>query len=338
MTKNYRPVSLLPVCGKMFEKIIYNSLFRYLEDKNLLNCNQSGFRPGDSCVHQLLSITHEICKVFDANSTLEVRGVFLDLSKAFDKVWHGSLIYKLKRLGICRKYYGLIHSFLNDRHQRVVLNGQCSNWPKSKAGVLQGSTLGPLLFLVYIKDLPEDLATNAKPIADDTSRFSVVHDSMLSSVSVDNDLLKISQWACQWKMIFNPDVSKQAQEVIFFRKGITTNHATVYFNNDPVIRENFQKHLGLFLDSKLNFSGHINEKIKKATKNINVIRKMNLSLPRSSLLTIYKSFVRPHLDNHGVIYDQPNNSSLSDKIESVQYNAVLAITGGVRGTSKEKLY
>ena len=139
-------------------------------------------------------------------------------------------------------------------------------------------------------------------------------------------------------MIFNPGVSKQAQEVVFSRKGITTNHATVYFNNDPVIRENFQKHLGLFLDSKLNFSGHINEKIKKTTKDINVIRKMNLPLPRSSPLTIYKSFVRPHLDYGDGIYDQPNNSSLSDKIESVQYNAVLAITGAIRGTSKEKLY
>ena len=117
-----------------------------------------------------------------------------------------------------------------------------------------------------------------------------------------------------------------------------STHATVYFNNDPVIRENFQKHLGLFLDSILNFSGHINEKIKKATKGINVIRKMNLSLPRSSLLTIYKSFVRPHLDYGDVIYDQPNNASLSDKIESAQCNAVLAVTGAIRGTSKEKLY
>ena len=139
-------------------------------------------------------------------------------------------------------------------------------------------------------------------------------------------------------MNFNPDVAKQAQEVVFSREGIATNHATVYFNNDLVIRENFQKHLGLFLDSNLNFSGHINEKIKKATKGINVIRKMNLPLPRSSLLTIYKSFVRPHLDYGDVIYDQPNNSSLSDKIGSVQYNAVLAITGAIRGTSKEKLY
>ena len=247
-------------------------------------------------------------------------------------------MYKLKRSGICGKYYGLIHSLLNDRHQRVVLNGRCSNWSKIKAGVPQGSIMGALLFLVYINDLPESLTTNAKLFPDDTSLFSVVHDSTLSSVSLNNDLLKISQWAYQRKMTFNPDVSKQAQKVVFSRKGITTNHATVYFNNDPVIRENFQKHLGLFLDSKLNFSGHINEKIKKATKGINFIRKMNLSLPRFSLLTIYKSFVRPHLDYGDVIYDQPNNSSLSDKIESVQYNAVLAITGAIRGTSREKLY
>ena len=83
---------------------------------------------------------------------------------------------------------------------------------------------------------------------------------------------------------------------------------------------------------------HINEKIEKATKGVNVIRKMNLLLPRSSLLTIYKSFVRPHLDYGDVIYDQPNNSRLSDKTESVQYNAALAITGAIRGTSKDKLY
>ena len=94
----------------------------------------------------------------------------------------------------------------------------------------------------------------------------------------------------------------------------------------------------MFLDSKLNLSGHFNEKIEKAIKGINVIRKMNLSLPRSSLLPMYKSFVRPHLDYGDVIYDQPNSSSLSDKIKSVQHNAVLSITGAIRGTSKEKLY
>ena len=86
LIKNYRPLSLLPICSKIFEKVIFNSLFKYLDDNNLLNSNQSGFRPGDSCVHQLLSITHEIYKAFDANPSLDVRGVFLDLSKTFDRV------------------------------------------------------------------------------------------------------------------------------------------------------------------------------------------------------------------------------------------------------------
>ena len=248
---------------------------------------------------------------------LDVRRAFLDLSKAFDRVWHDGLMYKLKTLGICGNYYGLIHSFLSDRHQRVVLNGQSSKWSHIKAGVPQGSILGPLLFLVYINDLPEGLTTSAKLFADDTSLFSVVHDSAASTAFLNDDLLKISRWTYQWKMIFNPDASKQAQEIVFSRKANASNHATVYFNNVPVIRDNIQKHLGLFLDSKLSFFDHINEKIKKATKGVNVIRKMNLLLPRSSLLTIYKSFVRPHLDYRYVIYDPPNNSRLSGKIDKL---------------------
>ena len=102
-----------------------------------MTSNHSGFWSVDSCIHQLLSIMHKICKAFDANPSLDVRGVFVDLSKAFDRVWHDGLMYKLKSLGICGNYYGLIHSFLSDRYQRVVLNGQSSNWPHIKAGVPQ---------------------------------------------------------------------------------------------------------------------------------------------------------------------------------------------------------
>ena len=196
--------------------------------------------------------------------------------------------------------------------------GQSSKWSHIKVGVPQGSIVGPLLFLVYINDLPEGLTTSVKLFADDASLFLVVHDSAAASTFFNDDLLKISRWAYQWKMIFNPGASKQAQEIVFSRNANASNHETVYFNNVQVIRENIQKHLGLFLDSKLSFFDYINEKIRKATKGVNFIRKMNLLLPCSSLLTIHKSFVRPHLDYGDITYGQPNNFCLSDKIESVQ--------------------
>ena len=132
------------------------------------------------------------------------------------------------------KYLGLIDSFLSDRFQRVLLNGQTSKWSQIKAGVPQGSVLGPLLFLVYINDLPEGLTSNVKLFADDTSIFLVVRDSSSSSLSLNEDLSKISQWGYKWKMLFNPDASKQAQEVVFSRKKNPFNHSDIYFNNMPL--------------------------------------------------------------------------------------------------------
>ena len=139
-------------------------------------------------------------------------------------------------------------------------------------------------------------------------------------------------------MVFNPDPSKQATEVIFSHKINKVNHPTLYFNASPVSTAPFQKHLGLFLDKKLNFGHHLNEKISKANKIIGLIKRLNYHLPRKSLLNIYKSFVRPHLDYGDVIYDQPNNDALCSRIESVQYNAALAITGAIKGSSRERLY
>ena len=139
-------------------------------------------------------------------------------------------------------------------------------------------------------------------------------------------------------MAFNPDPSKQATEVIFSHKRNKVNHPTLYFNACPVTTAPFQNHLGLFLDKKLNFGHHVNEKISKANKIIGLIKRLHYHLPRKSLLNIYKSFVRPHLDYGDVIYDQPNNEALCSRIESVQYNAALAITGAIKGSSRERLY
>ena len=152
--KNYRAVSLLPICRKVFECLIYNSLIEYFIENDLISPNQSGFKPGDSCTNQLMSITHEIYQFFDDG--FEVRGVFLDISKAFDKVWHNGLIYKLKQNGVVGDLRDTLTNFLKERKQRVVLNGQYSTWTNVEAGVPQGSVLGLLLFLIYINDSHEN--------------------------------------------------------------------------------------------------------------------------------------------------------------------------------------
>ena len=192
-------------------------MFEFFSENELISHNQSGFKPGDLCINQLLCITHDICQSPDDG--LETRSVFLDISKAFDKVWHEGLLFKLKQNGISGNLLNVITDFLYQRKQRVVLNGQHSSWTNIEAGVPQGSILGPLFFLIYINDLSDGLTSNPKLFADDTSLFSVIHNINSTANDLNSDLMKISNWAFQWKMIFNPDDNnKQAQEVIFSRK------------------------------------------------------------------------------------------------------------------------
>ena len=188
---NYRPVSLLLICGKIFERLIFNPVFEFLEENKLLPPNQSGFQPNDSCENQLLSIVHSIYAYFDQSPSLEVRANFLDISKAFDKVWYEGLLYKLETVEISGNLQKLFQSFLSDRFHRVALNGQSSNWSPVLAWVPQGSILGPLLFLVYINDVPTNLESLSKLFADDTLLFSTIYNPLLSAEIMNKDLLKI---------------------------------------------------------------------------------------------------------------------------------------------------
>ena len=230
----------------------------------------------------------------------------------------------------------MIKHYLTNRSQRVPLNGQCSKWQPILAGVPQGSILGPLFFLMYINDLPDGLKSNVKLFADDTSLFSVVKNKEESASDLTNDLDMISKWAYNWKMSFNPDPGKPAQEVLFSRKNSNITHPIIHFNNVQVQRANQQKHLGIILDEKLNFKSHIDKVLTKASKGIAVIKRLRNSLLRKSLITIYQSIIRPHLDYGDILYDQPNNATFCQKIESFQYKAALAITGAIQGTSQEK--
>ena len=171
--KNYKPISLLPICGKIFEKVIFDAIYEHLTDNELLTPSQSGFRPSDSTINQLLYITHRIYAAFEESPSRETRAVFLDISKAFDKVWHDGLVLKLKNYGISGPLLELIESYLSNRKQRIVLNGKCSEWSIITVGVPQGYVLCPLFFLIYINDLVDDLSSVAKLFIDDTSLFSL---------------------------------------------------------------------------------------------------------------------------------------------------------------------
>ena len=158
---------------------MFQEMFQFFIE-NKLPSSQSGFKPVDSCINQLLSITHEIYSSFDEG--LEVRSVFLNISKAFDKVWHDGIVFQLTQNGMSGNLLQPLRNFLNERKQWVVLNGQFFSWKNVNAGVPQGSILGPLLFLIYINGLTEGFSSNAKLFADDT----------LSANNLNKDLERIS--------------------------------------------------------------------------------------------------------------------------------------------------
>ena len=215
---------------------------------------------------------------------------------------------------------------------------ETSSWRPVIAGVPQGSILGPLLLLVYINDLPNELKSSAKLFADDTSLFTIVKDKNKSASTLDNDLLLISEWAYNWNMLFNPDSSNPAQKVLFSRKKKAQTHPTKSFSNIQVERASHHKHRGILLDEKLNFKQHIDTTILKINRGISAIKKLRHILPQKSLMTIYKAFLRPLIDYGDIIYDQPQNESFCEKLESVQYKAALAMTGAMQSTSRDKIY
>ena len=208
----------LPIFAKGFERAICNSLFNYFLHNKLFTPSQLGCLPRDSCIAQLLSIIHEIQFAFDENPAVDVRGIFLNISKAFDKVWHDGLFFKLKTYGVEGGLLLLLKNYLKNCKQRIVLNGQISKWRKINFGVPQGWVLRPLLFLVYINDLPDGITSTCKIFAGDTSLFAKVQDIKRFANELNCDLEKVSNWACQWKMHLTPIVTNKQMKLFSIEK------------------------------------------------------------------------------------------------------------------------
>ena len=201
---------------------------------------------------------------------------------------------------------------------------------------------------MYINDLTENLSCIVKLFADDISLFTVVHDPIRAALDMNHDLDTIKRWAHNWRMFFNPDPNRQAVEVTFSTKRVPVDHSIIFFNDTPVMKVTQHEHLGLILDAKLSFSGHIQATISKSRKGIGMLRLLSKCLPRRILIELYKLYVRPHLDYGYIIYHIPHKISdfsqqvslnnRMEQLESAQYSAALAVSGAWRGTSREKLY
>ena len=204
-TKNYRPVSLTCQLCKVFEKLVRDELMEYSEGNGLLKETQHGFRRGRSCLTNLLSFLDRVTEELDRGGGMDV--VYLDFAKAFDKVPHQRLLRKLERYGVSGNVLAWIRGWLLDRWQRVGVRGSWSGWRRVLSGILQGSVLGPVLFLVFIDDLEEGVMSGVLKFADDTKIFRRV-DSDEDREALQRDLDRLVQWSEVWQMEFNVDKCK----------------------------------------------------------------------------------------------------------------------------------
>jgi hypothetical protein len=175
------------------ERCVYKHVYNHLLQNDILTRKQSGFTKGDSAVNQLVNISNEIGKALDSGK--EIRVVFCDISKAFDRVWHKRLLFKLKQSGISGHLLNWFENYLSGRSQRVVINGSNSDWLSINAGVLQESILDPLLFLIFINDIVQDIDAQINLFADDTSLYLVVDDPIETAETLNGDLDKIHIWS-----------------------------------------------------------------------------------------------------------------------------------------------
>ena len=324
IVSNHRPISLLNAEAKVFERLVFKYLFNHFRDNNLLSSLQSGFIPGDSTVNKLTFLYNTFCQALDSGK--EVRAVFCDISKAFDRVWHVGLLHKLKASGVKGEILDWFKHYLSDRKQRVVLPGAISDWVFIRAGVPQGSILGPLLFLIYINDIVTDIGSNIRLFADDTSLYIIVDDPITAANCINTDLDKISRWAATWLVSFKP---AKTESLLISRKLNRPQHPSLSMQNHQIIEVDSHKHLGIYLSNDCTWHQHINYIKEKAWFRVNVMRKLKFKLDRKSLEIIYTAFIRPLLEYGDVIWDNCAEYEKAD-LDKIQNEAARIATGATK--------
>ncbi|MCG8034729.1 MAG: reverse transcriptase family protein [Candidatus Thiodiazotropha taylori] len=322
---NYRPISLTCISSKLMEHILVSNIMDHFDTHCLLNPFQHGFRSKHSCETQLIGFTQELFDNLEAGRQTDL--IVMDFSKAFDKVDHNLLVYKLFNLGVNLKTVNWITSFLHNRTQTVVVEGKQSSAAPVLSGVPQGSVLGPSLFLAYINDLPDSLKSRARLFADDTIVYLTIKSPSDPEI-LQNDLHKLEKWEKDWSMEFNPEkcevirVSKKKNPILFPYK---------LHNVELKMTEN-AKYLGITFSQDLSWKTHIENISSKANNTLKFIKRNVKTQNQKVKETAYNTYVRPQLEYCSSVW-HPWQKTLSYKIERVQRAAARYVVNDYDFTS-----
>lgn len=334
LMNNYRPVSILSIFSKIFERLMHNRLMSFIDANNLLYKYQFGFRKAHGTDLALITLVDKISSALDSGNY--VLGVFLDLSKAFDTVDHNILLSKMHLYGIRGIAHNWFKSYLDSRSQYVVFNDAKSDTSYIRCGVPQGSILGPLLFLLYVNDLV-NISANILPIlfADDTNLFLVGTDLDQLITSMNNELKLLIEWINTNKLVLN--VSKTNYMIFCTRgKSVATN-LNVCINREKLKKVEYTKFLGVFIDDKLSWKQHINIIKTKVAKSIGILCKARKTLNVATLITLYNSFIYPYFTYGIEVWGSAGNSFL-DSISKLQKRCIRIITSSGYRAHSEPLF
>lgn len=309
---NYRPVSLTCVTCKVLESLVRDSIVSYFTENNLYAECQHGFRKKRSCVTQLIEVMEDLTKLADEGHDVDI--IYCDFRKAFDAVPHERLLLKLSSYGICSSVLSWISAFLAKRTQRVRIGKSYSSQAPVLSGIPQGSILGPILFTIFINDLPEVVRSLVKIFADDTK----IYNKASNSAIIQEDIHKLQEWSNKWKLFFNVSKCK-----VLHTGKKNPNSSYVMTVNDDVekIKEcEEEKDLGVTFDCDLSFDPHIQRVISKGNQMIGIVKRSFSFLDNDTFLKLYKAFVRPHVEYANVIWC-PYLKRQSKAIEGVQRRA-----------------
>ena len=330
----YRPISILSVLSKAFERIVHHHIYDHISDHALLSDKQSGYRRNHSTELQLHYLTHNLYTALDAGK--DFTAVYLDISKYFDKIWHKGLLQKCKNeFGITGSLLKWLKSYLSDRTQRVQSGNSFSDSRKINAGCPQGSVLGPLLALLYLNDLSHRTHNDILLFADDTSLYAphTATNLLTTQQTLQDDLDAIYNYGQEWAITFN--AAKTAQQTFSHKKQNNTPKLT--FGGIQIPINETHKHLGMTFSKDLRFHAHVNEALNKVNKAISPLYAIARHLPRHTLDQLYKVYIRPHLDYCDTIYDGHITMRDSTRLETFQNRAARLTTGTLFRTSSDKL-